>query len=168
MGPGHQWDTLDNIIGNSNWKKFISFGECISLLLFLDSSEHWVFTYRGISSPQSKRSCCWAKWTSRWPTWIRTVSIYPLHNPAHPMEKGDRRMGEWHVQTKSLWNQVQVFIPSLLYHVSIDSKIWFQLSCKWVFICNSPMMKPRRLARCLHHLSMLISHQASLSVQMLN
>ena len=29
MGPGHRRDTLDDIIGDSNWKKFIGFGECI-------------------------------------------------------------------------------------------------------------------------------------------
>lgn len=26
MGPGHRRDTLDDLIGDSNWKKFISFG----------------------------------------------------------------------------------------------------------------------------------------------
>ncbi|KAG9311341.1 hypothetical protein JVU11DRAFT_8443 [Chiua virens] len=33
MGPGHQRDTLDDLIGDTNWKKFIGIGESILLKL---------------------------------------------------------------------------------------------------------------------------------------
>ena len=29
MGPGHRHDTLDDLIGDSNWKKFIGLGKCL-------------------------------------------------------------------------------------------------------------------------------------------
>lgn len=32
MGPGHRRDTLDNLIGNGNWKKLIGLGESIALI----------------------------------------------------------------------------------------------------------------------------------------